>query len=162
MKSQLTISKSVALLEDENILIIYKEGNVITSKLEPQLTAILLKLIHSKNVIVTKEAFITSIWADNIFVGQTALRKNIYKLRNLIKKNHLEKELNIVTIPKKGYKLLVIESNDIVTEKRKLLPKIVYLSIAATLLLLLMLQFSSEEEDSILDIPNSEVTMTSK
>ncbi len=160
MKSQLAISKSVALLEDENILIIYKRGKVITSKLEPQLTAILLKLVHSKNTIVTKEDFINSIWTNNVFVGQTALRKNIYKLRSLIKSNHLDNELNIITIPKRGYKLLISENEkDVYTVKRKYIvpkSKLAYISIAAMVILFLALQFSTEE-DIILEIPSSEI-----
>lgn len=162
MKSQILISKSVTLLEDENILIIYKKGNVVTCHLEPQLTAILLKLVHNKNTLVSKEDFIASVWETNVFVGQTALRKNIYKLRNLIKNNRLEDELTIVTIPKKGYKLLIAEDKGkmFAIGKKQWTTGLIYISIAAMLLLLFTHGYTVEE-DIIIQAPQSEMQMSS-
>lgn len=158
MKTQIEISQSVALLEEENILIIHKKGKVVTVKLEPQLTSILLRLVLSKNTLVTKESFINAIWGDNVFVGQTALRKNIYKLRNLIKNNNLSNELNIVTISKKGYKLLINNPKfNAPINSKKTIFRITYLSVAALMLLFFSIQFSSEEEEeTIIKMVDSE------
>lgn len=163
MKSKIVISKSAALLEGENILIIYKQGTIFTCKLEPQLKAILLKLVHSKDSVVTKEDFITSIWTNTVFVGQTALRKNIYKLRNLIKNNGLDDELSIETIPKIGYKLSISENQKrpFIDKKKPKISKLIYASItAAVILLLIALRFSTEE-DIIIQVPSSEIKITS-
>ncbi|WP_298755979.1 helix-turn-helix domain-containing protein [uncultured Psychroserpens sp.] len=161
MKSQIEISQSVSLLANENIVIVHKKKAVVTLKIEPQLTLLFLELLYSKNELVSKDYLIKSIWKDNIYVGQSALRKNIYKLRFLIKNNNLEDELSITTVPKKGYKLIVQPSNS-----RNIIPIIksrssafLYVS-AAIFILFFSLKFSTEE-DIILKQPTSDIEIIS-
>lgn len=107
MNTSIKITDTVSLLKDENLLLISKKKEIESIKIEPQLTQILLELICFKNQVITKEHLINHIWDGNVFVGGNALRKNIYKLRTLIKDHDLEAEISIVTIPKKGYKLTI-------------------------------------------------------
>lgn len=107
MNTSIKITQAISLLVDENLLLIREKKEIQSIKIEPQLTALLFALIQHKNEMLTKQHLIDLVWEGNVFVGNNALRKNIYKLRALIKEHPLASELSIVTIPKKGYKLMV-------------------------------------------------------
>jgi DNA-binding winged helix-turn-helix (wHTH) protein len=110
MNDPIKITSTVSLLKSENLLLIRGKKSIDTVKIEPQLSLILTEFILLKNQVITKKHLIDRVWEGNMFVGNNALRKNIYKLRTLIKELHLDREVAIITIPKKGYKFTVLES----------------------------------------------------
>lgn len=129
MSSFIKINTSVSLLTDEHVLLIQTKEEVKTIKMEPQLTQILVEMITLKNQVVTKEHLIETVWEGNQFVGNTALRKNIYKLRNILLQTG--SELEITTIPKKGYKLEVKDTKK--SQKRKVYKLISYAAASVVL-----------------------------
>ncbi|MCB0277975.1 MAG: winged helix-turn-helix domain-containing protein, partial [Calditrichaeota bacterium] len=88
-----------------------KNGKQQTVKIEHQLMQILLLLMDHREQLVAKELFIDSIWDGNQFIGEKALTKNIYKLRILFKEMGIDSQLQVHTIPKKGYRLLINDSS---------------------------------------------------
>ena len=129
MSSFIKINTSVSLLTDEHVLLIQTKEEVKTIKMEPQLTQILVEMITLKNQVVTKEHLIETVWEGNQFVGNTALRKNIYKLRNILLQTG--SELEITTVPKKGYKLEVKDTKK--SQKRKVYKLISYAAASVVL-----------------------------
>lgn len=103
------LSKEIELLVSSNELLAEVNGMSRHIKLENQLMQIMLLLGESKNNTVEKKSFIERIWQGNELTGDAALTKNIFKLREVLKANGLEEKLNIETIPKKGYRLMVTE-----------------------------------------------------
>lgn len=101
---KLTESITINILTNEIVLGKDKKNKVI--KIENQLVQILMLLVENKGEMVSKEIFIDKIWEGNAFVGENALTKNIFKLREVIR-NYDLKNIKIETIPKKGYRLLV-------------------------------------------------------
>ncbi len=88
-------------------IIIAKNGEIHSIKLEPQIFQILLLLVEAKGELLEKEIFIDEIWEGNCLIGKEGLTKNIYKLRSILKKHQLDSILTIETIPKKGYRLSI-------------------------------------------------------
>ncbi len=107
MMTTLNIAPDLFLLEAEGMLIMKKKEQLKSIKLEPQLVSILSILFNHKNQLVYKESLINQVWPENPLVGKSALRRNIYKLRQLLKNHELDNHLSIETIAKKGYKLSV-------------------------------------------------------
>lgn len=142
MHHQVKLSSHITFLKEECLLIIQKHKKINTVKIEPQLSLILTTLFEAKNELILKDDLINSVWQGNTFVGCTAIRKNIYKLRSVIKDNNLDDELLIITIPKKGYKLMVLEPALIKKQNRL---RITTYAAAAVLLLFLILRFTTEE-----------------
>ncbi|NER13961.1 hypothetical protein GWK08_10955 [Leptobacterium flavescens] len=146
MRVEIEISSNIFFLPEENLLILREGKKIRTVKLEPLLSEMLEVFVNHKNQMISKEHFIEAIWYNNVFVGQAALRKNIYKLRNLFSANGMDKQLEIITVPKKGYKLMVHQAKTPIKHVVRL--KSVAYGTAALLLILLMLNFMvSEEED---------------
>jgi DNA-binding winged helix-turn-helix (wHTH) protein len=126
-----------------NEIVVMENGNKKSIKVENQLMRILLLLVKHDGELVEKETFIREIWDGNNFVGEQALTKNIFKLRELLKKNNIEKDIRIETIPKKGYRLIVSAKNLTIKKKSNLK----YAYIAAILILLAVIGFYSLKED---------------
>lgn len=147
MNSFVRITSSLSLLKDENILLFQSKKEMKTVKLEPLLSQLLYELVILKNQVISKEDLIEDVWNGNGYVGNDALRKNIYKLRSLINKVDLFDEITIVTIPKKGYKLVISEK---ISRKKivKLSKKINY-SIVASILVFFFVGLMSVEEIEI-------------
>lgn len=142
MNTSIKITETISLLTDENLLLTRKKKEIRSIRIEPQLTEILRELIQFKNQVITKQHLIDHIWDGNVFVGGNALRKNIYKLRALIKDYGLEQEISIVTIPKKGYKLLIHKSGSTLFMGPK---KWVIYAAASVILLLVGLRLFTED-----------------
>jgi DNA-binding winged helix-turn-helix (wHTH) protein len=143
MNTNLKITDTVSLLHDEHLILIRRKHQIDTIKMEPQLSQILHELILNKNQVISKEYLIDRIWEGNTFVGGNALRKNIYKLRALIKEHHLQEEMSILTVSKKGYKFTVSPSKaDRFQKPQK------WMVYAAASLILLMLALRVFTEDT--------------
>ena len=142
MNTSLKITEVVSLLQDENLILIRNKKEIKSIKIEPQLTEILSELIRFKDQVITKQQLIDRIWEGNVFVGGNALRKNIYKLRTLIKDHHLEEELSIRTIPKKGYKLMILTSDQTFFKSAR--KWMVYAAASAILLLIALRVFTED------------------
>lgn len=153
MMTTINLTPDVYLLKEEGVLIVQSKKQLRSIKLEPQLVAILWVLFQHKNQLVRKETLIEEVWADNPLVGQTALRRNIYKLRQLLKKHDLVETINIATIAKKGYKLN-LAATTVITSFHLFLVK------AALVLMLISFLFLRvvTEEDVILIVDNSTVS----
>ncbi|SMD32600.1 DNA-binding winged helix-turn-helix (wHTH) domain-containing protein [Reichenbachiella faecimaris] len=89
-------------------LIIKEEGIKNVIKVENQVMKILLLLIEYDGKLVEKGTFIREIWDGNKLSGEKALTKNIFKIRNILKTNKIE-NVALETIPKKGYRLVVVD-----------------------------------------------------
>lgn len=145
MNTSIKITDVVSLLQDENLILIRKKKQIESVRIEPQLTQILMELIQHKDQVITKQYLINRIWNGNVFVGGNALRKNIYKLRALIKDHDLKEELSIITIPKKGYKLTIqISHSTIFNPSRKW---ILYAAASVILLLVALRVFTEDNTD---------------
>lgn len=143
MKSFVRITSSLSLLKDENVLLFQSKKEMKTMKLEPQLTSLLYEMVMLKNEVISKEDLIEAVWNGNGYVGKEALRKNIYKLRSLIAKVDLLDELSIITIPKKGYKLEIANTQS--KPKIHKVFKIISYAAASIILILFILNFSEGE-----------------
>lgn len=144
MNDSIKITSTVSLLKDENLLLIRGKKSIDTIKIEPQLSLILAEFMLFKNQVITKKHLIDRVWDGNVFVGNNALRKNIYKLRALIKEMNLECEITIITIPKKGYKFTVLESKQAFFPSQK---KWMVYAAASLILLMLALRVITEGND---------------
>ena len=147
MSKQITLTANIVFVTEENLLVVHATEGIRTILLEHQLAMILQTLVQAKNQLISKQTFIDQVWAGNELVGQTALRKNIYKLRTLLRENGLKDQLEICTIPKKGYKLVVHKNRR--STKRKPFKPVYLLAAAAVLLLLLFFRPITIEEDII-------------
>lgn len=72
--------------------------------LEPRLMQVLILLVSHAKELVTREQFITDIWANN-WVGEEALTQAVSRLRKVFG-DHPTKPAYIQTVPKKGYRLI--------------------------------------------------------
>lgn len=144
MNTTIKITNAISLLTDENLLLIRRKKSIDTIKIEPQLTHILSEFIAHKDEVITKEYLIDRIWNGNAFVGSNALRKNIYKLRSLIKEYDLQQEISILTVPKKGYKFTSLESKQAFFPSQK---KWMVYAAASLILLMLALRVITEGND---------------
>lgn len=145
MNTSIKITDIVSILSDENLILIRKKKEIESIKIEPQLTEILSELIRFKDQLVTKQHLIDRIWDGNVFVGGNALRKNIYKLRSLIKDHDLGQELSIITIPKKGYKLTINASKTSLLHTPK--KWMIYAAACAILLVAALRVFTEDSTD---------------
>ncbi len=143
MESQIKLTSKVTLLHGENLLLVSSGKSFQTIKLEPQISQLLFCLVSSKGEVISKEKLIFSIWKSNVYVGNDALRKNIYRLRNILKDNGLDDSVQILTISKKGYKLVINEYNFINFYRRK---RVLAYAIVCILLCFLTLRFTTEED----------------
>lgn len=155
MESQLKISPNLSLLTDEDLLVVFKGKSFETIKLEPQLSSLLMCFIRSEHAVLSKDYIIESVWPDNIYVGRNALRKNVYKLRALFKEYHIEHLIEIITIPKKGYKLNAVEEETRPYFKTKYMKAVAIA--AASLIICFIVMRGVTEEDIDYRIPSSEL-----
>jgi len=120
---KIAITKNIYALPQTNEIEINR-GKLELIKVEPITMQLLEYLINNKGKICTIKELIDNIWEGNTHTGKPALRKNIYKLRKVLKENDINDY--ILTIPKKGYRYKPV--NDLVKINRFLmLPKIIYL-----------------------------------
>ena len=119
MVEKIKLTSKVSLLAPTNEMVIYENREKITVKLENQLMAILLLLYKYKGALVEKELFIEEIWKKNYLTGEKALTKNIFKLRKIIRDHRVDNEFYIETIPKKGYRLCITNSNSSAGKKSR-------------------------------------------
>ena len=102
-----------------NKIVINKAGEKQTINIENQLMKLLVLMVNNRGQLVTKEKFIDEIWDGNHHVGEQALTRNIFKLRELFKNHGVEDSIQIETIPKKGYRIIIREKkNSILLQKR--------------------------------------------
>ncbi len=141
---RLQLSTDIVFLPEENVLIVSRDHGLITLHLEPQLGLLLSELVQHRGQVVTKKHFIEAIWEGNDLVGASALRKNIYKLRSILRDQGLNDEINIATVQKSGYKLVVKESA-VIAQRSVSRQWYAYAVAAALLLILLMLRLGTEE-----------------
>lgn len=111
------IGKKVTLQPSLNKIAVKSSDGRQLINVENQLMRLLILLANHRGELITKETFIEKIWDGNHHVGKQALTKNIFKLRGLLTENGIE-DVQIETIPKKGYRLLV-QSKPIVFNKSK-------------------------------------------
>ena len=104
------VCTGIELSVSSNELVINTNGQGARIRLENQLVQILMLLLEAKGETVEKKDFIDQIWQGNSLTGDTALTKNIFRLREIVKSEAVEGKLRIETVPKKGYRLLVTES----------------------------------------------------
>ena len=105
--TSIRLSRELSLHPAVNQVLFKANGKKVYLPLENQLMEILVLLVQRNGQVVTKEEFIAIIWEGNRQVGQTALSKNIFKLRTLLKENGIDEQLKIETIPKRGYRVIV-------------------------------------------------------
>lgn len=74
-------------------------------KIQPILVKLLMVLTNNKETTISREHIISEVWDDNYGVGEKALTKNIYKIRQILKKNGFSNVIE--TVPTKGYRLNV-------------------------------------------------------
>ncbi|MCB1582295.1 MAG: winged helix-turn-helix domain-containing protein [Xanthomonadales bacterium] len=103
----------------------------IEQNLPTQLNAVLTLLIEKFPSVVTREEFLSSVWADKV-VNEDALSRTIAELRKILGDSASQAKY-IKTIPKKGYKL-VIEPITFNTHKKSYIHKTVFFLLAASLL----------------------------
>ncbi len=72
-------------------------------KIEPLSVKILTVLTLKNGIVATRSELIERVWDGNEGVGNTALTKNIYKLRKIFQE-HLKEDI-IETIPTRGYRI---------------------------------------------------------
>ena len=139
---KLTQEIEIHTLSDE--IVFLEDGNKRSMKLENQLMRILLLLVKHEGELVHKDTFINEIWEGNKLVGAKALTKNIFKLRELCKKNGIEQDIRIETIPKKGYRLIVRRRRSTKRSNSKF--KYAYLVAAILLLALVGLHYFPQDK----------------
>ncbi len=111
--SSIQLSKELSIRPSANQIHFRSKGQEVFIPIENQLMEILVLLVQRNGQVVRKEEFIVIIWKGNHQVGQTALTKNIFKLRALLKEHGINAQLKIETIPKKGYRA-VLENDRLV------------------------------------------------
>lgn len=74
--------------------------------------SVLTLLANHQNEIVTRETIIKEIWDDNFLVGDKALSTAIWNLR----KSFENSSVKIATVPKKGYRLSILEPEQVETD----------------------------------------------
>jgi|GEM_PF-3960544 len=105
--SSIQLSKELSIHPSTNQIHFRSKGQEVFIPIENQLMKMLVLLVQRNGQVVRKEEFIEIIWKGNHQVGQTALTKNIFKLRALLKENGIITLLKIETIPKKGYRVML-------------------------------------------------------
>src|SRR5215475_11890721 len=80
-------------------------NNGTTVRLEPKVMQVLVCLAQHAGEPVSKEAIITTVWADT-FVSDDALTRSVSELRRALEDNPRE-PLFVETIPKRGYRILL-------------------------------------------------------
>lgn len=135
------LSSNIEINTLTNEIVLTENGNNESVKVENQLMEILLLLLKNDGKLIEKEIFIKEIWEGNNFVGNKALTKNIFKLRDLLKSNGIENVI-IETIPKKGYRLIVNEVGNVPIKKKKikypLLISIIILSFMSSIIIFIL------------------------
>ena len=91
------------VLPDSGILS-NEKGNEIY--LEPRLTRLFYLLCKNSNTMISREQLIDQVWPDTT-VNEESLTKAISDLRKLLKA-HLENPPQIKTVPKRGYKMIIL------------------------------------------------------
>lgn len=102
----INLSKHIEIHPAINTIIVKNSNKNMVLKIENQIMKIFLLLLNKEGQLVTKEEFIDLIWEGNSHVGEQALTKNIFKLRKLFKEIGIAGDIEIETIPKRGYRLI--------------------------------------------------------
>ncbi len=76
--------------------------------LEPRLSKLLYTLGSNACAVVSRNYLVSTIWKDTI-VNEESLTRAVADLRKVLK-YHFGSEVSILTIPKRGYKLIFAES----------------------------------------------------
>ncbi len=137
------LTKNIEIHPSLNRISVQKAGIKNLVNIEDQLMKILMLLIENRGQLVGKNEFIDKVWEGNSLVGEQALNKNIFKLRQLLKANQIEEEIEIQTIPKKGYQLIITEKKTVPFLKPGVL-----IASAVTILILLIIGVSGVNKNT--------------
>ncbi|MGP8309200.1 lysine decarboxylation/transport transcriptional activator CadC [Vibrio sp. YIC-376] len=96
---------------DENKL--YRQGREVT--VEPRLMNLLYFLANNANKVFTREELLLSVW-DGASVTEQVVTQSIFELRKLLRDGREEYHSYIMTVPKRGYKLVAEASEMTVKE----------------------------------------------
>ncbi|MEP7322763.1 MAG: winged helix-turn-helix domain-containing protein [Saprospiraceae bacterium] len=145
------ISPEIEILSHSDEILIMQQGKKVRIKLEHQLMQILTLLSEFEGRLIEKQLFIERIWQGNQLTGETALTKNIFKLREIFKVHGLDPWLQIETIPKKGYRLLRRGNRPVIIKEHQLsnLKVLISLIILSLILLFLFLNKSVKNGQTI-------------
>lgn len=138
--------------EESNELVI---NNATRIKVENQVIRLLVTL--SSGDVITHDEFIRKVWEGNEAVGEKALSKNIYKLRELLRSLPTSVPIGIETISKKGYRLIAGPGSQ-PSPSRHILWVILGI-LAITILVILDVSKSPESSTPVMVIPDNSDTI---
>ena len=131
-----------------NQLLVDPNSNTITTnnkerRVEPKVITLLCFLAENTQRVVSKEEIITYLWQD-VIVGDEAVTRLIFNLRNALG-DDAKQPIFIETIPKKGYKFLVIPKA--IERTKGSVPKLTLgiLAFCFTLICVLLFVYSSQQ-----------------
>lgn len=134
---KVNIKPDIIAYPDSHELEFISNGTSEVVMIEPLVMDLLIYMVNKKDEVCTTEELIETLWDGNEFVGKSALRKMVYKLRQVF--NAYDKSDLITTIPKKGYRFngdkTTSESNYPKTTKKRRY-KALYIIILLIVLLL--------------------------
>lgn len=136
---KINISSEIVAYPDSHELEFFTDGKSEFVKIEPLAMSLLIYMVNKKCEVCTTEELIENLWDGNKFVGKSALRKLIYKLRLTF--SEFDKKDLINTIPKKGYRFncdKTISQNK--TTLKKFRPKKILFIVLILILLIIILK----------------------
>ncbi len=87
---------------DENKL--YRQDREVT--VEPRLINLLHFLAEHANEVFNREELIQYVWAGGAIVTDQVVTQSIFELRKLLRDGREENTSYVITVPKRGYKLV--------------------------------------------------------